>query len=1045
VHLSPHIIRLRPAPHCATPIRAYTLGVEPNPHFLNWQQDPFGNIVAHVVFPEPAENLEVVVDLVADLAVVNPFDFFVDEYARSYPFRYQRSLADDLGPYLRVDEADTKLAAWTTLAQVDLADRTRPVVDFLVDLNRRVQGAVSYTVRLEPGVQQPDETLREGLGSCRDSAWLLVQVLRHLGLASRFVSGYLIQLVADEAPVVGPAGPSDDFTDLHAWAEVYLPGAGWIGLDPTSGLLAGEGHVPLACTPDPGGAAAIVGAVDPCEVILEYSNVVRRVREDPRVSRPYSDEQWASIDAVAVAVDAELAEGDVRLTMGGEPTFVSAEKMEGAEWNTAADGEDKWRLAWDLTRRLADRFAPGALVHYGQGKWYPGEVLPRWQLGVYWRADSEALWQDPTLLADPDCPSNVDGAAVHDLALAITAGLGIPDECCLAASEPGPLEQRPNEFPAGWVIPLHPLPSGDAWGTSRWKPEGGSLMLIPGDSPIGLRLPLDQLRSARPVDPERSPFDPRKGLRSPHRRVPTAAPAVVVRPEEAPPTALCVERRGGHLRVFLPPLSHLERFVDLLAVIEAAAAGRHPVVVEGYPPPVDPRLRQFVIGPDPGVIEVNLPPMRSWPELVEMVTELYEHARQVGLTTEKFALDGTHTGTGGGNHVTLGGPTAADSPMLRRPDLLRSLLTFWQHHPSLSYLFSGRFIGVTSQAPRVDEGRYDSLDELEIAFEELDRLDGGPRHWLVDRLFRHLLVDVTGNTHRAEFCIDKLFSPDSERGRQGLVELRNFEMPPRARMALVQALLVRTLVARFWRAPYAGRLVRWGTELHDRFMLPWYVAADAADVVDDLRRHGYQFETTWLAPFLEFRFPPVGSVDIGGVHLELRTALEPWPVLGEEPQAGGTSRAVDSSLERLQVLADGLVEGRHLVTCNGAPVPLRPTGSGGTRVAGVRFRAWQPPSCLHPTIGVHAPLVFDLIDIWAARSLGGCTYFVGHPGGRSYERFPRNEREAEARRSSRFQPFGHTPGELDVEALRALYVTAAGGADRYPHTLDLRRSAPPGG
>jgi uncharacterized protein (DUF2126 family) len=385
--------------------------------------------------------------------------------------------------------------------------------------------------------------------------------------------------------------------------------------------------------------------------------------------------------------------------------------------------------------------------------------------------------------------------------------------------------------------------------------------------------------------------------------------------------------------------------------------------------------------------------------------------------------------------------------VLRRPDLLRSIITYWQHHPSLSYLFSGRFIGPTSQAPRVDEARHESLYELEIAFAELERgiaaTRGAPPPWLVDRLFRHLLVDVTGSTHRAELCIDKLFSPESERGRLGLLELRGFEMPPHPRMALVQALLVRALVARFSAEPYAGPLVRWGTELHDRFLLPFYVATDIADVVDDLDRHGFAFDLGWLAPFLEFRFPRIGAIDVAGVTLELRTAIEPWSVLGEEVTSTGSSRYVDSSLERLQVRVEGFAADRHLATCNGVPIPLHSTSTARTYVAGVRYRAWKPPTALHPTIGVHAPLVFDLVDRWNGRSLGGCTYHVSHPGGRAYDRFPVNANEAEARRASRFSAVGHSPGSVDVDALVGGGSAAADVGTQsleYPLTLDLRRA-----
>ncbi len=443
-----------------------------------------------------------------------------------------------------------------------------------------------------------------------------------------------------------------------------------------------------------------------------------------------------------------------------------------------------------------------------------------------------------------------------------------------------------------------------------------------------------------------------------------------------------------------------------------------------------------MLTPDPGVIEVNIHPAASWDELVERTTTLAAAARAMRLSTEKFALDGTHTGTGGGNHLTLGGPTPADSPLLRRPDLLRSMITYWQHHPSLSYLFSGRFVGPTSQSPRVDEGRVENLYELEIAFAEMQRLGEGRSSvppWQVDRLLRHLLTDVTGNTHRAEFCIDKLFSPDTERGRLGLVELRGFEMPPHPQMTLVQALLVRALVARFWAHPYTGELVRWGSELHDRFLLPWWVAADISDVVADLGRHGYPFERSWLDPFLEFRFPRLGVLQLDTLSLELRMAIEPWNVLGEEVTATTTARYVDSSVERIQVRVDGMTESRYVVACNGFTVPLQPTGAAGTFVAGVRYRAWQPPSALHPTIGVHAPLVFDVIDRWSGRSIGGCTYHVSHPGGRAYDTFPVNANEAEARRTSRFSPTGHTAGKIDP-------ITEPGAGGEYPRTLDLRRA-----
>ncbi|MHB8765501.1 MAG: transglutaminase family protein [Deferrisomatales bacterium] len=1082
VALSPHVLRLRPAPHCRTPILAYSLKVQPEEHFLNWQQDPFGNFLARFVFPEATDELSIEVELVAELTVVNPFDFFVEEYAKDFPFAYEPVLARDLAPYLEVREQGPKLTAW--LASVDRSPRN--VVDFLVSLNQRLQGEIGYTVRLEPGVQTCEQTLERGTGSCRDSGWLLVQILRHLGLAARFASGYLVQLTADEPALDGPSGPAADFTDLHAWAEVFVPGAGWIGLDPTSGLFAGEGHIPLACTPDPESAAPVTGLTGVCETTFAYANTVRRIHEDPRVTRPYSGEQWRAVEALARRVDEDLAAADVRLTQGGEPTFVSIDDMDGAEWNTAALGAHKLARARELLLRLRARFAPGGVLHYGQGKWYPGEPLPRWALGCFWRPDGAKVWTDPARLADVGRDYGHGRAEAERFAAELARRLGLAPEAPVPGYEDvlytlwqeGTLPANVDPMKAdlkddlerrrlarlleqglgeavGYALPVRW--TGEAWATGPWEFRRGRMFLLPGDSPMGLRLPLGSLVWVDPpdreVEEEPSPLEARPPLgdvaAGAARRAaaePSPGAARKVMPGTVPPkpddpdvpksplrTALCVEAREGRVHVFLPPIPRLEPYLDLVASIEAAAKTLDlPVVLEGYEPPEDPRLKSFRITPDPGVIEVNIHPATGWDELAANTTAVYEEARLARLGAEKFMLDGRHTGTGGGNHVTFGGATPADSPFLRRPDLLRSLVTYWQHHPSLSYLFSGLFLGPTSQAPRVDEARNDSLYELEIAFQETPAGEA-PAPWLVDRLYRNLLVDATGNTHRAEFCIDKLYSPDSQRGRLGLLELRGFEMPPHARMSLMQALLLRGLVARFWHQPYEKPLVRWGTELHDRFLLPHYVWSDLRDVVADLNAAGYPFDPEWFAPFQEFRFPHYGRVQVGDVGLELRFAIEPWHVLGEEVTSGGTARFVDSSLERVQVRAEGLTGSRHVVTCNGRRVPLAPTGTHGEFVAGVRFRAWQPYSALHPTIPSHAPLVFDLLDTWNGRSARGCTYHVAHPAGRNYETFPVNANEAEARRIARFWPHGHTPGPMTVPPEER--------NPEFPHTLDLRRRA----
>ncbi len=1060
--LGPHVVRLRPAPHCRTPVSAYSLTVEPAQHFVNWQQDVFGNHLARLVFPEPATELSLTVDLVADLTAINPIDFFVEDSAQRFPFAYEPGLRADLEPYLR-PVAGPRTQQWLASVGPPPVGGV-PVIEFLANLNQWVARTVAYTVRMETGVQSPDETLERGIGSCRDSAWLVVAALRELGMAARFVSGYLVQLRPDVRPGELRDGPETDFTDLHAWAEAYVPGAGWVGLDATSGLFASEGHLPLSATPHPGHSAPVTGTTGPTQTTFSFSNTVRRLHEDPRVTAPYTDEQWERIVVLGNAVDTALDVGDVRLTMGGEPTFVAVDDMEAAEWRVDADGPEKRERASALAAALRAHYAPTGLVHRGQGKWYPGEPLPRWQIGLTWRSDGVPVWNDPALLDDPWTPGRAD-VQVLPLAEAIARELGLPDTAVLPAyedalaelleqarlpeGEPPAVDVAPETLttptaresaiarlaaptgdPRGWVLPLFPV--ADGWGTTTWRTRRGHLFLLPGTSPVGMRLPLDALGwEPPPGSPDPSPFAAPEPVRTGQ-----GAGVVVDLGPDTPRTALAVEERDGHAFVFLPPVDTLDAGLRLVAAVERAATSLSlPVVLEGYPLPGDARLRSLSVTPDPGVVEVNVQPAASWDELVEITGTVSRLAREHGLGTEKFALDGTHTGTGGGSHLTLGGTTPADSPLLRRPDLLVSMLTYWQHHPSLSYLFSGAFIGPTSQAPRVDEARHESLYELEIAFGELARAED-PRPWEVDRALRHLLTDLTGNTHRAEFCIDKLFSPDSERGRLGLLELRGFEMPPHPQMSLVQALLVRALVARFWDEPYTGRLVRWGTELHDRFLLPAFVTADITDVVEDLRAHGFAFETSWLAPFLEFRFPRLGRVDVSGIGVELRAAIEPWHVLGEEATGTGTARYVDSSVERLQVEVTGATAGRYVVTCNGRPVPLVAAGTGAV-VGGVRYRAWQPWSALHPTIKVHAPLVFDVVDRWNGRSLGGCTYHVVHPGGRSYDTFPVNAGEAEARRTARFVPHGHTAGQVDVAALDAELVTAD---PEYPRTLDLRRS-----
>jgi len=1098
ISMSPHIVRLRPAPHSRTPIEAYSLKIKPENHFINWQQDPFGNYQARIVFPEKTDHFSVDVEIIADMITINPFDFFVEDGAKEYPFSYKKDLKKELSPYLEIEEDCKELQEF-----VDSIDKSKKsIIDFLVEVNQKINNTLNYTVRMEPGVQTPKETLDKKLGSCRDFSWLFVQVLRHLGLASRFVSGYLVQLTADVKSLDGPSGPEEDFTDLHAWTEVYVPGAGWIGLDSTSGLFAGEGHIPLACTPNYSSAHAIEGLMDPCETEFNFENKVTRIFESPRVTKPYRQEQWEEIYKLGFKVDQDLEAGDVRLTMGGEPTFVSIDDMESAQWNSQADGPHKRELANNLSRKILSSSTNGGLLHHAQGKWYPGEPLPRWQTTIYWRKDGKPVWNSPELLADMNKTYPYTTQDAKKFLSTLSLILGVSDENIVPAFEDpvyyimkehelpidldpmkydlkDPLERRTIaqklqqglNSEVGYVLPLNF--GRTKWITSKWEFRRGYLFLSAGNSPLGLRLPLESLIVKPHVEIEKS-FEPDLFASYPNlgdyiseveQRAKNIDSKTTIQNSYSAfvRTGISIEVRDQKLCIFLPPIDDTEAFLDLIASIEQTAKTLDmAVIIEGYEPPQDLRTDRIKVTPDPGVIEVNIQPANSWKELSDNMLQLYEDARQCRLGTEKFMIDGRHTGTGGGNHVTIGAATPSDSALLRNPNLLRSLITFWQHHPGLSYLFSGAFIGPTSQAPRVDEGRLENLYELEIAFSQIPE-DGDVPFWLTDRLFRHMLTDITGNTHRSEFCIDKLYSPDSSSGRLGILELRAFDMPPHSHMALLQMLLVRALVSCFWRNPYKHKLVRWGTRLHDKFLLEHYVKEDIKEVVEYLNENGYEFKLDWFDPFFEFRFPLYGMTTINNMNVEIRAAIEPWHVLGEESGSQGTSRYVDSSVERLQIKIEDFNEARYTLACNGVQIPLSRTSVEGEYVSGVRYKAWQPWSALHPTIGVDTPLTFDIIDKWNDKSIGGFNYFVSHPGGRSYDTFPVNSYEAESRRINRYWDFNHSQGEVvdyepiisssknsvfangakralvEKKGLEKLYFRKMAKNKEYPHTLDLRQ------
>lgn len=1003
IKLSTHWLRLRPAPDTPARITAYSLELAPEPHFVNWLRDPFENHIVRLDLPEPLPYLHTAVEILAELVPKNPFDFLIEPYAVKHPFEYTTQLKKELAPYLAVGEPSARTRVFfETLERKEVATIQR-LSEVCAALLEAFPSFAPSPISSTQGAPDLEALFARGTGSAWDLAWLFTLSLRQLGLAARFVCGYHVLLAEAEA--------QQDSVRLHAWTQVFIPGAGWIGIDPSTGLYTNETFIPLSSGADPARVQPIVGSREPCEETRIESVQVRRLEPaDPRW--PYTETQWNDICALGAHVQRDLEAHRVYLSTGMNLSFV-ATGSGSYEWHTHALGPEKLRIADQLLSRLLQRTAAGAIKHYAQGEWYAGEGLPRWRLIGLARGDGQPVWRNAELRSTGE--ANVLAAA--DFANALARALGVPPSCVSAAQEdplhsvwrgqlpidrvPTPSELDDPEQrralaerfsqvsyePVGYVLPLGWDHKAGQFRSGQWRFRRPGLHLIPGDSPIGYRLPLDSLIEDKEAlfesQLERSPFDERSPLPDYHglvrERLAGAVPQPSARDASPPRTAVCVQARAGKLYVFLPPLSHAEHYLELVAAVEAAAeaTGEQPIL-EGYEPPEDYRLRRFVLEPDPGVLKVELPEAYTFPVQLDLLQTVFDEAGRLGLGMQRMTPDGTIIGTGGGGRLSLGGLRPEYSPFLRRPELLRGLVAYFQRHPSLSYLFAGRMIGPSGPAPRPDEGRDAALYELEIALSHMPRAETSAL-WCADRMLRHLLADPAGQIKHAEIRMDHLYAPERDGKRQGRLYIHAFELAPHPQVAVLHTLLVHALLGRFARVSDSGELVRWGSALHDRFMLPEVLLADLHEVIEDLHAVGYPFQIEWFEPLIQLRFPELGQVLIGHIRLSLQTALEPWPLLAEEVTAGGVARFIDAANERLQVKLTGLAPGRYALACNGYTVPLQATGTHGEYVAGVRYKIANPPSTLHPTIAPVGALVFDLIDTWTGRAIGGCTYLPPRP------------------------------------------------------------------
>jgi uncharacterized protein (DUF2126 family) len=725
--------------------------------------------------------------------------------------------------------------------------------------------------------------------------------------------------------------------------------------------------------------------------------------------------------------DTKLAAAGLVLTQGGEPTFVPHDTT-APEWNIAALGPEKLLYARRLARELATTQFRGGVVLQSFGKQYPGEPLPRWQVGVYRSRAGEPLWSDlGRLRLDQATAARSDAQMPARFIRHLAEGLGLPDTALPAyenfatrlesedsaeaarllprfsrregafVSQPLTDEARrtwqPHFEPAGWVLPLGH--DGERWETGEWTlPEGDDLILLPGDSPIGLRLPLSRL------------------------------------PDDALRRGLTVEIRDGDLLVFLPPLPGFAAFAALVRTIEklVVALDLPPIRLEGYTPPGDDDLEAIALTSDPGVLEVNLPPVDNWPDFERVIHGLFASAHAAGMRSFKYQLSGRRVSTGGGAHIVLGGPDLEHNPFIQRPALLSSFLRFLQHHPSLSYAFSGLFAGPSSQAPRVDESAFDLPYELEITLKALEKMPQPGDPVMIDGLLRNLLMDWNGNTHRAELSVDKFYNGNAPNGQYGLIEFRAFEMVPEPELLLAANVLLRSLAACFAEQPFTSPLIDWREALHDRFALPWFLRQDLRAVIGYLNAHGFTFADDAFEAQLDFRFPVLANFRTGDVRWTLRQALEPWPVMGEHQ---GSGRSVDSTTDRLELLAEGDSSGLA-ATVNGIRVPLIEAGPG-VAAGAIRYRLFDNPWGLQPHITAHSPLHFEVVALADTRVLYAVDYLNWKTEDHDYDGLPDSDAEARRRVAERLTPRPDLAGR--IAAFREVPQSP-----HAPFTLDLRRT-----